>query len=235
MSENGKTTILDGGVSAGLAQWIQAQRQRGKEDKAIIIYMAKIWLDFAWSKVPKGDKAKIRENLMQIVTKSVRIRPGRKNRVSGAQSEYQGTLAERIVRALNYRNARGLKGAAFFRVVGRFVNARQFSAKHHAAGFYPAYRFIKKASGDSSGPRYSKHPPGSAEGKFLDGLAELIMENFASAHAVPGRPSPLGIAGLAGEAFESSAPEVAEMFARFVREDSIKQGMAAGFSVVSFG
>lgn len=231
---DGKTTVLDGGVSAGFQQWITAQKQRGKSDRDILLYVLKIWLDFAWSKVPKGDKSKIRANLMEIVTDSSRIVPGRRRRRSAAESQYKGTKAERIVRALNYKNARSLTGAARFKVVGQFVNARVFAAKHHAAGFYPAYRFVKKQPRDRSGPYYRRYPAGSAEGKFIDGLAEVMVENFAGSAPVPGRPAPLGIAGLAGDAFEASMPEVAELFARFVREDSVKQGMAAGFTVVNF-
>lgn len=232
MAENGKLSVLDGGTSAGFSQWIGAQRARGKTDEQTLRYVMKIWVDFAWSKVPPGDKHKIRTDLMQVVAKRQKNPANR--RTSKVADEMRGTRAARIVYWLNWKNARAEKGAGFYRKARAFVSARAFSAMHHRAGFFPAYRFLKK-SPEHSGPQYQKHPSGSAEGKFLEGLAEILVENFASSAPVPGRPAPLGMSGLAGDAFEASLEEIAEMFSRFVREDSIKQGQAAGFTVVNFG
>ena len=234
MSDSGRISILDGGTSAGFGQWIGMQRQRGKSDKEILFYVMKFWLDFAWSKIPKGDRQKVKANLMQIVTKYSVIGKRRRRRRSAAESEYLGTLAHRIVQALNYKNARSLKGAARFRLDAQFVRARMFAVKHHAAGLYPGYRMVRKSAQDSSGPRYSRHPSGSANVNMRETLAEIMVENFASAAAVPGRPAPKGVAGLAGGAFEDAMSEVDALFTEFVRKDSIKQGMAAGFTVVSF-
>lgn len=246
MTPSGNLTLLNAGPGSpqgAFAAWIAARKKRGKTAEETARYVMKVWLDFAWNKVktqaPPAKKEAIYASLMQIVSTYTKLKTTKggkpmKRKASRAEQMYRGTLAERIVRALDWKGARGMTGAARFKIVGSFVKARQFAARHHMAAFYPGYTFLKKTPGERAGPRYQKHPSGTAEGKFTDTLAEIMVENLASSAQVPGRPAPLGIGGLVPGTFEDSLAEVMELLGRKALEDAMRDGKAAAGSVFTF-
>jgi hypothetical protein len=237
MPDDGKVTVANE-ASEALARWVQKRRDRGQSEERIVRYLMKIWLDFALSKVKQaaaGNREKILNDLSRIVAKfSRRFTPGKKTRITKHESKWAGTLAERVVRKLDYKGARGLRGAAHFRVVDQFVKNRQFAAWHHKAGFFPAYRFLAKTPEDSTGPKYRAHAPGMGRITVEEGLVEIMVANWASAAPVPGRPPPAGIAGLVPGAFDDSLAEVEALLLKFMMEDAMKEGQLAAGSVFTF-
>lgn len=229
------------GTGSPFSAWIARQRARGKSVEAISRYVAKVWLDFAWNavktKLPPADKARIRRELMTIVSTYTRLqytKTGKIRRLSKTESRYRGTLAERVVGALNYKNFRTARGTARAAIVGKFVNARAFAARHHIAAFLPSYKFLKANPIERSGPRYQKHPAGGAEGTFKDSLAEILMWNSASSAPAPHRAAGDGIAALVPGAFEDKLPEVLALLGQLAIKDAIKDGIAAAGSVFTF-
>ena len=243
MSSQSNITALSAATGTGtpFSTWIARQRARGKSVEAISRYVAKVWLDFAWNAVktqlPPADKARIRAELMTIVSAYTRIKynkSGKIRKLSATEIKYRGTLAERVVGALNYKDYRSARGAARARIIGTFVNGRAFAARHHIAAFLPSYRFLKTNPQETAGPRYQKHPSGTAEGRFTATLAEIVMENNASSARAPHRATGDGIAALVPGAFEDKLPQVLELLGKLAIQDAIKDGQAAAGSVFTF-
>lgn len=225
---------LSGGLEA-FDRWAIARGLRGKDIFDTAAKVMRYWVSFALAKVPRGDAARIHAGLMQTARNYVAAtRQSRTRSKAKVSNTYRGTVAAAIVAALDYKGARTARGAGFYRIVGQFDRARQFSANHHRAGFLPAFSVLPAGGAqpvDSRGPRYAS-PAGSIEHHLTDDLASILVENFASQSGDhPFRTRPAGIAGLAEHAFDDALQEVFAMIAGFLRRDMEKAAASAGFTV----
>lgn len=240
-------TFYDLSLNAALANYARLRQGRGRDLQDTLRLVMKYWVSFAMSKIPKGDKNKVQQGLMTLTQKYSRVSARARSSVrSGARgNKYRGTIAAAVVAMLNYRGAR-LKAAfgnddAFYGDVASYVNARKYSVNLHAiGGFSPALAVIGRyrtradsSIGTGSGPKYGT-PPGLIEEQLTGDLAEILVENYASAATKPGSPAPLGVGGLPGgnTAFSESLPQIIKLFTQFASQDEMKLLKAAGFPVV---
>lgn len=180
------------------------------------------------------------------IGKNGKVRINRRRlKPSKISNEWRGTLAAAVVAGLNYRGSsrklgkryarmvQGMTGgadykkaanaAAFYRVVAKFVRARQRSAGYLRSGILPAlttFRAARAATGIPS--RGHPHPPGSALGASGTGEISASMEDHAT-----------GIDTIAPNAFRLAEREVAALFDKWILEDMEKAAKATGeFTVV---
>lgn len=218
--------ITDRSLSAAIGAWAEDRSARGKDFQDSLRKVMKAWVFAAYDLVKPGDKAKIQRDLMKIITGYSRIKPGKRHRASKAADEMRGTLAARLVWLLDWKGARGAKAGAFYRLAKKFLNARVFSANIHRAGFFATFDLVHGRPAGTSGPRYKKSPVGDSSESVLDDAAEIISENFASAH------NGIGITGLAGSAFESTLPNVIKIFRRYAMEAELARAQKRGVPLV---
>lgn len=226
--------LTDTSLIASLAKYAAAEAVRGKGMLETARKVFRFLVSFALAKIPNGDPKKIRASLLQITTAYTRVRAAsagvssslrtRKTRRHAASDALRGTLAAKLVWMLNYLGARAAKGAAFYRIVRKFVNARAYSARLHRAGLYPALEGTKARVTGGKLPKY-RHTPGSFAEGLTEDVATILAENWASAHG----PNAKGIAGLASFAFDTALPEVDALLNRYLKENMAKAARAAGF------
>jgi len=236
VAKEGLFLITDTSIIASLAKYAAAEAVRGKGMLETARKVFRFLVSFALAKIPNGDPKKIRANLLQIVTAYTRVRAAsvgvssslrtRRTRRNATADALRGTLAAKLVWILNYLAARDAKGAAFYRIVRKFVNARAYSARLHRAGLYPALEGTKARVTGGKLPKY-RHTPGSFAEGLTDDVATILTENWASAHG----PNAKGIAGLASFAFDTALPEVDALLTRYLRENMARAAKAAGFQV----
>jgi hypothetical protein len=249
MSDSGQplVKIIDLNLIQAFDQWAVQRGMRGRDSADTIAKVMRYWVSFAMAKVPRGDAAKIRQDLRRIITTYSNLRAiagpktnlrTRKTTRDARADQLRGSMAAAIVAILNYRGARDLAKARspqFYAKVNQFINARAHSANHHRSGFLPAINVLGRGTGKGTAnsaavagrlPKY-QHPPGAVAHKFTDQLASILVENFASAAG----PHAAGITGLAGGAFDAGLTEVIAMIGNFLRDDLLKSAQAAGFAV----
>ncbi len=214
---------------AAFTRWAELQRIRGKSTEQILRKVMQYWISYAIAKIPVAEPGKIEANLTRQITAGP-ARPGARSRRTTARADkWRGTLAAAIVAALDYRGARALRGAAFYRRVAAFVSARKYAARHHKAGFLPAIQALRVPAPGGRLPRYSR-PPGAYQESISTLAAILIAENFAKAATRPGRPAPKGIQGIAPTALSAAETEVARTLHRWLVADLMAAGRRAGFA-----
>lgn len=221
-------TVDPSAAFAAFDRWAQFQRIRGKSTEQILRKVMRYWISYAIAKIPVAEPGKIDANLTRQITTARPPASARTRRTSAVADKWRGTLASAIVAALDYRGARALRGAAFYRRVAAFVSARKYAARHHKAGFLPAIQALRVPAGGGRLPRYSR-PPGAYQEHISDLAAILIAENFAKAATRPGRPAPIGIQGIAPAALSAAESEVARTLHRWLVADLMTAGRRAGF------
>ena len=227
----GAITIIEDTLTPALNRWGAMRAARGKDMKSTLYKAAKLLLDFAWSKIPEGNKAKVEAQLMRILSTYSRTtgRTRRRLRASKTADKYRGTVAAAIVATINYKGAKLKSGwaddAGFYSAVSAFVRGRKFSSGLHRAGLLAGYDLIHgRAKGRA--PKY-KHAPGSASEKILADAVEIVFENFASSKGGG------GMAEVAPDAFERAAREVAKMIEGWMAKDALAEARKAGFTVTA--
>lgn len=215
--------FTDLSLQHSLSRYAAARRHRGGTDQSTLRKVMREWLFEAWERIPEGNKPGIRANLMRIITTYARATKGRKSK---AQDEMKGTLAAKVIWMLDYKGARKLKGAAFYRMAKRFLNMRMFSANMHRAGLFKGFDLVHGRPPGRSGPKYKKHPIGDANESIGNQVSEILVENWASAK------NGWGIAGIAGGAFEDSAAAIAEKFRRYAIADELQNAQKHGVPLV---
>lgn len=238
MSTKGLFIITDTSAIHALAKYAAKEAMRGKGlmDTARKIFA--FLVSFALAKIPNGDPRKIRAQLLQVVTaysrlraasvgvsSNIRSRKVRRNRTADA---LRGTLAAKLVWLLNYAGARAAKGAAFYKLVRKFISGRIFSARLHRAGLLPALSGTNAPVKGGRIPKF-RHTPGSYAESLTEDVATILAENWASAHG----PNAEGIIGLAGFAFDTALPEVDRLLTSYLQKEMEKNARAAGFRVSS--
>lgn len=228
------------GLTPAFAAWRELRRRAGRSEEGIPRKVMRFWISAGIKKIPKGDMAKIERDLMRAVkysaksrrtAKTARVRKKRK-RDAALAAKYRGTVAELLVRKLNWQNANAAVrkdgSPAFYGKVGQFIGARKWSRNLHRAGFYPV---INKLRVDRDGylPRGLKRLPGTYEEKFSDNAALLIADNMASTAQRPGGDPPATIAGLAPNCLKDSEREMARLFEKWLAEDEAAYARRAGF------
>lgn len=189
---------------------------------------------------------------------NVRSRKRKRAAKSAMMDRYRGTVAAAMVAILNWDGARDKARAGdragFYGTVGRFIAARKWAVNlHRVGGFIPALNVLARGHGSDArkrgfgkmsvefqkadrmrGPKY-QHPPGLIAWKITNVLTEVLVENFASQAQRPGRPAPVGVGGLAPDAFRSVLPELRELLLRFVIEDGLltEAAQKAGLNVLT--
>lgn len=226
--------------------YARMQEIRGKNGEQILRKLMKFWISFALFKIEAASPQVIGDSLMKLTTAYSRVqirsrRSGKansKNRYGPGADKYRGTVAAAIVAILNYKGAKSLikkgDGTAFYNLVGKFVGARKYSAKLHKAGFYPAIKSLKLTGQETRLPRY-RHTPGTYTEAVRERAATLIAENFASSAQRPGRPAPLGIAGIAPNCLSDSEPQLAKLLEDWLMKDLMDAAHGAGFSTYAAG
>ncbi len=232
-------------VVSAFDRWAIARGMRGKDIFDTIAKVMQYWVSFAMSKIPQGDRAKVRANLMRTIRnysaldRVVYAGKG-KNRDIRRANMLRGTVASAIVAIINYKGARELARARspqFYAQVAKYIGSREYSVSHHRAGLLPAINVLGRGKGTSAAdrgtgmPKY-KHPPGFMAHDFTEELASILVENFASQSGNhPFRTRPSGIAGLAGDAFDTALAEVVGMVGEFLHHDMANAAAASGFTV----
>jgi hypothetical protein len=225
-----------------LAKYAAKEALRGKGMLETARKVFRFLVSFALNKIPNGDPKRIRAQLQQHVRRYSNLRAGmagvsvnlrtRKTRRDKVADALRGTLAAKVVGLLNYSGARHVQSAEFYRIVRKFINRRAYSARLHRAGLTPALAGTAKAGGSvkTGGglPKYY-HTPGSYAESLNDDVANILAENWASAHG----PNAKGIIGLAGFAFDAALPEVDRLLTKYLTQDMQKAARAAGFEVNS--
>ena len=224
-------------------QWAVARGMRGKDLAETVSNVMKYWVSFAMAKVPRGDRAKVRENLTRLVSTysaiDRQIYSGKRNKDTRRADALRGTVAAAIVAILNYKGARELarqRSPEFYSKVREFIGKREYSVNHHRGGFIPAINVLGRGKGSTAGDRPPKyrHPSGLIAHQFTDELAEILVENFASQSGDhPFRTRPDGITGIAGDAFDAALGEVLELVSDFLQKDMLDAARSAGFTVTS--
>lgn len=205
--------------------WASSAAIRGKPIESSMRTACKYWVSFAMAKIPKGNKQKIQSDLMRIVTAYSKLPAvGKRRKATKAADAMRGTLAATLVRVLNWRGARDLKGQAFYSKAKAFVGASSSAAGFHRAGFTPSLLALK---GGRKGLPRLKTPPGYHEEKIEAMAATILMNNFAHAKSKQSE----GIAKLAPNAFSDALREVEALIAKFVQQDNEKAAAKAGFTV----
>jgi len=231
-------------------RWAIARGMRGQDIFDTIAKVMQYWVSFAMSKIPQGDRGKVRANLMRTIRtysaldRALYAGKGRNRDVRRANM-LRGTVASAIVAIIDYRGARALARARspqFYAEVAKYIGSREYSVNTHRAGLLPAINVLGRGKGAAGGatekglvntrvPKY-KHPPGFISHNFTDDLASILVENFASQSGNhPFRTRPAGIAGLAGDAFDAALAEVVGMIGEFLYHDMANAASSAGFSV----
>ena len=210
-----------------LQRYAYLRSQRGRTLASTLRKVMREWVhqayDFTMS-AAKPNKAKIHGDMMRIITTYKKAG----TRKSKAADEMRGTLAARLIWLLDWRGARGLKGTAYYRHARKFREARKFSSGIHIAGFFPSFDLVHGRPAGQSGPRYRKAPLGKIEEKMLNQAAEIISENWASAK------DGIGMQGLAGGAFASTAAAVEAKFKAFVIQDEKELAQKTGVPIYFF-
>lgn len=193
-------------------------------------------VSFAVRKIPAADRAAIRASYLQIVKqtdrvvspafKKMRLRQraaenaGKPVRGTAASKRYQlvYSLAAYKVARSNYKGARGLRGEAFYALVGKYIAARQFSAGYHKSGLIPALNTFRRMAGlQERMPRYKNLPGRAKAAKATEIIPEAEVADAARA-----------IATIAPNAFSDSAPEVVRLLNQFAAENLNQRLKGAG-------
>lgn len=230
MTEEPLFLDIEMSIVPALEAWAAFASTRGKTMEDILRKTMRFAVDYAIKKTKKGDRARIVGDLTRLVHE---YKGTRKNLKSKTAEKYRGTLAAAIVWRLNYRQAQTLavnRSPAFYSTVASFVSGRAYATNLHAAGWKPAQRDLHASPGGARLPSFRKQPPGSVPRMTItDTLAEIIVENWASAAAVPGRPAPLGAAGIIGPVLDEILPDLERTFTKFLAQDMLRAATHAGF------
>lgn len=234
--------ITDTSGIHALAKYAAAEALRGKGLMETARKVFAFLVSFALAKIPNGDPKKIRAQLLQVVTAYTRINAAsagvtsnlrsRKTRRNRTADALRGTLAAKLVWLLNYAGARAAKGAAFYKLVRKFVSGRVGAARLHRAGLSPAIAGVQQGrvgrvtNKGGALPKF-RHTPGSYAESLTEDVSNILAENWASAHG----PGAKGIVGLAGFAFDTALPEVDRLLTHYLMQGHKKAAAAAGFSV----
>lgn len=235
----GEIVFTDLSAIDALREYAADQGMRGKGMMDVMRKVMRYWVSFHLAKVPQGDRMKVRDYLERQILVSKKIGKIRIGSAGEAQARaakatndvLRGTIAARIVAALNIYGARGKSPSQFYQLVRRFIARREFATNVHRAGSLKALRALKVPRGGRI-PNL-KEVPGDYKESIESEAAEIIVENWASARATRPSPNPKGIVGLAGDSFERALTEVDRLFARFVSENRDQTARRLGFAVAS--
>jgi hypothetical protein len=231
--------IVDSSAISNLSVFGASRQISGRHFHQTARYAMRLWVSFALNKIAAADPAKIRTSLSKVVTAYTVVRTAavgsrtnlksRKTSRVKAADQWRGTLAAKIVGMLNYKGARRMDRSQFYRTVGKWVRGRVFGARIHRAGMGPAMDATADAGrvkGDRRRlPRYRRQP-GSYEQRLKADTADILVENFASAFG----PRAKGIAGIAPEAFSSSAAEVDRLLGIYAERNLREAARSAGYT-----
>lgn len=212
----GTIKFTDLSASESLRKYAGAEAFRGKGMAETMKKVMRFWVDFATAKIPKGDAAKVENDLKSLVAGYSRIGTRR----GKAADAWRGTYAARIVAMIDWQNARKLKGAAFYAAVRRFVAKRKFASNLHRSGMRPAFLALRgKISKAGRLPQFASQP-GSYSDQIKEAVTEILVENWARA----GGPKSEGITGTinkkyVGGAFEEALAQVESYFLGLYEKD----------------
>lgn len=235
----GELVFTDLSAVDALREYAADQGMRGKGMIEVMRKVMRYWVSFHLAKVPRGDRAKVRDYMMRNVavlkkaTAASQLPAGASKAAAKRAANVdalRGTVAARIVAGLNIYSARSVKSPSqFYQLVKRFIARREFATNVHRAGSLKALRALKVPRGGRI-PNL-KEVPGDYREDVEAEAAEILVENWASARANRASPNPKGITGLAGDSFERALTEVDRLFARFVSENRDQTARRLGFTV----
>jgi len=227
-------TVTDVSALTSLQSWVQQRALRGKSLEDSLQKIMRYWVEAALNNIPKGDRQKIETYLKTQVAASSSLASAAARgpaattksgqRAAARANALRGTIAARIVAALNIYQARHLKAAAFYAAVNKWISRRIFSANLHRAGLLPARRLLRLSDNAGRMPRLT-NIPGSITSTFTDDLAQIAVENWASSHGGD------GIAALAPNAFEAALTQTDNRIAGWMQEKLEASARAAGLEV----
>jgi len=222
--------VVDLSAVTALAAWARQRELRGKPLEDSLRKIMRYWVESALANIPHGDREKVGSYLRAQVAATSLARPqGTPTTKAGVKAAaranaLRGSRAARIVAALNIYQARGLKAAAFYAKVNKWMNSQIFSVNIHPAGLLPARRLLKLADRRGPMPRI-KNAPGSITESLTDDLASIVVENWASSHNGD------GIAALAGDAFTLGLAQTENRIAAWVQEKMEASARTAGLNI----
>lgn len=252
MSEAPEMIVTLGNDTLGPAFkfWLANQMMvRNKSLMDVTRRLTQYWVSYAMAEIEKkapSSVAKIESDLMKMARVSWRTRNVERRRLRGSRNSdrFRNTVASKIVFMLNYGQARTKAAfgddAGAYAQVAKFVGARKYSRRHHkVSGFMPTLLELAKGrrgvlADTRDAPKYQQKP-GSYFQVMTASFAETMVSAWPSAAARPGRPEPLGLAGLVPGAFTSKVNDLRRNILEWVDRDGLLTRAAAqsGFTVTS--
>lgn len=226
--------ITDVSLNRAFVEYARQRELRGKGVLDTAQKFMRMWVDAALALVPAGDRGKVEAYLLRQTAGIRNLTSPAKDtkkakRENALGNKYRGTVAARIVAALDIYGVRGKDSATFYRGVNRWVQRRKFAVNLHRAGMLPARKALRIRDPKGNPPRL-KSAPGSYQESLTEDIVTLTVENWASSQKTKTNQNPKGITGLAGRAFESSLPTVYARLEEFIIADLNRAGRRVGFS-----
>lgn len=228
--------ITDLSLSGAFRTYARQQELRGKGIAETAKKFMRMWVGEALDRIPPGDRDKVQRYLLQQ-TATARVAAATKDTKKAARSaalanQFRHTIAARIVAALNIYHARGKPADQFYSAVNRWFQRRLFAVNLHRAGLLPARRQLRLADRKGRMPRLSAAPGDYGE-TLTEDIVTLVVENWASARKTPTNPSPKGITGLAGGAFDSALNAVNARITDYVLQNMRIAANRSGFDTTT--
>ena len=228
--------VVDLTLQSAFHDWAIQRELRGKGVADTAAKVMRYWVESALEEIPAGDREKVGTYLRTKITEyssltAAAARGATPTTKSGQKkvaraNEYRGTIAARIVAALNIYQSRGKSFEQFYANVNKWVQRRIFSVNLHRAGLLPARRTLRLRDKKGNMPRI-KNAPGSYGERITDEVVVIMVENWATSHGGD------GIVKLAGSAFDIGLAKATERIAGFVQADLEKTARRVGFTATS--
>lgn len=231
-SIKGTFHFTDLSASSALLKYAGLQGLKGRSMESTLRHIMKFWVSFAMKKIPQGKVSKIMADLGRVITSYSRISSGmvgmktnlrtRKTTRDRTIDRWRGTYAAALVAMLDYKGARTMGAAQFYRTVAQFVSRRRFAANLHRSGLRPAImRLRAKTTGAGRLPEF-KNQPGLHKEQVSARVAEILVENWAASRDGD------GITKLAPGAFDDAFAEVEKILTKWFEKDIKKWAKEVG-------
>jgi hypothetical protein len=226
--------VVDLTLVPAFRDWGIQRELRGKGIADTASKVMRWWVESALEEIPAGDRSKVETYLRTKITeysslKAMAARGKAPTTKAGLRkveraNALRGTIAARIVAALNIYQSRGMKFEQFYANVNKWMQRRIFSVNLHRAGLLPARRTLRLRDRKGNMPRI-KNLPGQYSERITDQVVSLMVENWAASRDGD------GIVKLAGSAFHRGLAQVGIRIAGYVAEGVAKAARRVGFKV----
>jgi hypothetical protein len=222
--------VTDTSAVDALRRYAVAQGLRGKDLIDTLRKAMKFVVSFSLAKIPKGDPAKIRAHLTQIVSTYSKLESRNVRSKARAANQWRGTLAVKIIFKLNWQNVRLDAGfgdiEAAYKKAALFTKNRVFAAGLHRSGLREAVLRLRAGAGAGRLPKF-KDQPGRYDEQLTENVTSILVENWARAAGKNAKDP----TQLYPDVFERALPEVETLLLGFLEKDMKTAALKEGFAV----